>query len=117
MGFFSRSSSDKHKYKHGHYGSKHYKKKGLIDNIFNILNSSSRSHRKYREHNKYFGESFHKQNTNGSIICSRCKTPNSHEAKFCNSCGEKMISRQYCPNCGKDISPNDSFCSSCGKKV
>ena len=37
-----------------------------------------------------------------SMQCPKCGTDNPAQARFCLTCGEKLI--EVCPKCGKDLS-------------
>lgn len=114
MSFFSKSSSS-NGYKHGHYGSKHYKSKGVLGNIFNILNSSRRSKGHYTE--PYHDNSYQMNSSNAGNLCPNCNSSVSDGAKFCPNCGRKLEARMFCASCGTALSTKDKFCPSCGKKV
>ena len=70
--------------------------------------------------------------------CPSCGTENSESAKFCRSCGKKLViemtvkcphcgadgqeNRLHCTNCGKELAvrpseTRDRFCTACGKKI
>ncbi len=51
-----------------------------------------------------------------SINCQKCNVPNSVNAKFCNSCGEKIAQGQFCNQCGVTLAANAKFCAECGTK-
>lgn len=110
MSFFS-SSSKKHSYRQSHHGSGRYKKKGILNEIFSIFSSNSRSH---RIQHQPFNQNF------GGVGCPRCKAAVTPGAKFCNSCGENIGNignRGYCAGCGKNLTPGDRFCSNCGRQA
>lgn len=39
------------------------------------------------------------------------------DAKFCTSCGAKLIVENQCPSCGRPHRPGLKFCSNCGEKL
>ncbi len=40
------------------------------------------------------------------------------EDNFCYQCGEKLIEREKCENCGRELTPKfDKFCPECGVEV
>lgn len=63
------------------------------------------------------------QNNNASKnynnICSNCKIELDENAKFCPSCGEKVVQSKskFCSECGAKQSPTAKFCSECGNKM
>lgn len=54
---------------------------------------------------------------NTSVICKKCGTSNPATAKFCISCGNKMVEEKRCPKCGEPIIDGAKFCLSCGNKL
>ncbi len=44
--------------------------------------------------------------------CPNCSIENTHDAKFCENCGQPFD--RACPNCGKANSPSAKFCKNCG---
>lgn len=52
-----------------------------------------------------------------TITCPNCQTTNPTSAKFCISCGNKMVSEEHCPECGGIIVKGAKFCPNCGKKL
>ena len=54
------------------------------------------------------------------IICSKCKTINPKDSKYCIKCGsplEKPKMKVFCNNCGVKLIENAEFCHKCGKSV
>lgn len=47
--------------------------------------------------------------------CSRCKSENDAEAKFCDQCGERLDCK--CPGCGETNRSNAKFCRNCGGRL
>jgi len=48
------------------------------------------------------------------LACPKCGTINPAGAKFCSSCGSKLIiDMTTCPKCGKQV-PMGKFCPECG---
>jgi class 3 adenylate cyclase/tetratricopeptide (TPR) repeat protein len=47
--------------------------------------------------------------------CLRCGTDNPGQARFCLTCGEKLVT--VCPQCGKNLPTGSKFCLECGAKV
>ena len=47
--------------------------------------------------------------------CSRCKSENDAEAKFCDQCGERLDCQ--CPGCGETNRSNAKFCRNCGGRL
>ncbi|MEK3726157.1 SPFH domain-containing protein [Paenibacillus sp. FSL H8-0034] len=65
-------------------------------------------------------------NTAGNVIknpvkglpCKKCGEMNESGAKFCCSCGEKLVTAQIdCYSCGTAVDENAKFCSNCGKSM
>ncbi|SFM22163.1 Membrane protease subunit, stomatin/prohibitin family, contains C-terminal Zn-ribbon domain [Paenibacillus sp. 1_12] len=65
-------------------------------------------------------------NTAGSVMknsvkelsCKKCGEMNEAGAKFCCSCGEKLVTSQIdCYSCGTKVDGNAKFCSNCGKSM
>ena len=51
-------------------------------------------------------------------VCPSCMAENPDDAKFCNSCGCKLVQeKKYCQNCGVECPPSAKFCNSCGTKL
>ena len=52
----------------------------------------------------------------GARICPSCQNPVPQDAKFCQSCGNKMEAPtpKFCPQCGNPCAEGTRFCSSCG---
>ena len=50
--------------------------------------------------------------TVGSIICPQCGNSVSKTAKFCTSCGTRLL--VACPTCGANVKATSKFCTSCG---
>ena len=56
--------------------------------------------------------------------CSNCGTENKDTAKFCRTCGAKLVdeqkkveTKQKCKFCGSELDPNMKFCKHCGQPV
>jgi len=49
------------------------------------------------------------------MLCPRCHAENPDGARFCPSCGEKLIA--ICPQCQAEASPQARFCPSCGSAM
>jgi class 3 adenylate cyclase/tetratricopeptide (TPR) repeat protein len=47
--------------------------------------------------------------------CSRCKSENAAQAKFCDQCGERLDCQ--CPGCGETNRSNAKFCRNCGGRL
>ncbi len=47
-----------------------------------------------------------------SVECGKCGAACGDKAKFCNSCGNKLVAG--CPKCGAPLQPGDKFCGGCG---
>ena len=47
--------------------------------------------------------------------CPKCGGAIAHGAKFCPTCGEKLVA--ICPNCGAELVPGAKFCMNCGQKL
>jgi predicted ATPase/class 3 adenylate cyclase len=47
--------------------------------------------------------------------CPRCSTDNPAQARFCLTCGEKLL--EICPQCGQNLPAGAKFCLECGAKV
>jgi class 3 adenylate cyclase/tetratricopeptide (TPR) repeat protein len=47
--------------------------------------------------------------------CPECGTDNPARAKFCLTCGKKLI--EVCPQCGKNLPAGSKFCLECGARV
>ena len=44
--------------------------------------------------------------------CPSCRHENPARAKFCQECGNKLVSA--CVNCGTELAPSVKFCHECG---
>ncbi|SHI68389.1 zinc-ribbon domain-containing protein [Clostridium cavendishii DSM 21758] len=95
MSFSSRSSgsSNRNHYRNGNNGSKHYQKKGLLGNLFDMIGSrsySSRNKNNYRKqynNTPMYNEPIAPQ---GTISCSKCRAQIPAGSKFCLQCGQKV---------------------------
>ncbi|KAA0548383.1 zinc ribbon domain-containing protein [Bacillus sp. BGMRC 2118] len=62
---------------------------------------------------------------NQEMICPSCQTANDEHAKFCGSCGEKILveklvdteESEHCVKCEQSIPLDAHFCPCCGNKV
>jgi hypothetical protein len=50
------------------------------------------------------------------LVCPKCHAE-THGAKFCPECGEKLAVQSQCPKCSAEISPGAKFCPECGNKL
>jgi ribosomal protein L40E len=130
MSFFSSSSRRKH-YKHGHHGSNHYQKKGLLGKLLNNIMSSSWSHKQHYGNQHYPQQHINPpQHINPSIeqpghlnvqqnpvICTKCNSRIPAGSKFCLQCGEKVLDSLFCSNCGEKLPSDAKFCLKCGLKI
>jgi membrane protease subunit (stomatin/prohibitin family) len=52
------------------------------------------------------------------VICPKCGTTNNVGAKFCQSCGTKLIVETVtCPKCGNKVNADAKFCPECGNDM
>lgn len=51
------------------------------------------------------------------VPCPKRNVPGPMGAKFCGSCGEKVISEQACSKCSQAVPAGAKFCMSCGEKL
>ena len=52
------------------------------------------------------------------VICPKCGTANNVGAKFCQSCGTKLVVETVnCPKCGEKVSVDAKFCPNCGNDM
>jgi len=120
MSFYSRSSKKNH-YKHGHHGSDHYQKKGLLGKLFNSMFSGSGSGGHYKNYGHPANNDAPMQNqspsSQGSTNCIKCNNQIQAGSKFCLNCGEPVKAASFCTNCGEKMPPNAKFCSGCGNKL
>ena len=107
MSFFSSRSSKGNHYKKGNNGSNHYKKKGLLGNLFEIIASRSSSR----------GKNYKNNPNQSSMMCSGCNHQIPPGSKFCLQCGQKVSNTLFCMSCGEKLPPGAKFCLKCGKKV
>ncbi len=115
MSFFSRSSKRNH-YKYGHQGSGHYKRKGLVENLMDMVISRSHSHGYYE--NQYNGNTFNQPIQNiQHVKCNKCGSLVPEGSKFCLECGETVIGSTFCLSCGQKFPAGAKFCNNCGSKV
>lgn len=52
--------------------------------------------------------------------CSECGKSLKPGAKFCSSCGAKVVEKpkkKFCTSCGKEVEGKAKFCSGCGQKL
>ena len=111
------SSSSGKNYRHGHYGSNHYQKKGLFGDLFDIIASRSSSYRN-RRHQYPNKPVYNEPASRGNYtICNKCRAEIPAGSKFCLQCGEKVNDALFCMNCGEKLPPNAKFCMQCGKRV
>ena len=50
------------------------------------------------------------------VSCPNCGYKNTEGAKFCNSCGQKLVSGKICLACGFENLATAKFCKNCGNK-
>ncbi|MGE5628445.1 MAG: zinc ribbon domain-containing protein [Solirubrobacterales bacterium] len=115
MSFFSMSSKRKH-YQNGHQGSGHYKRKGLMGSLMDIVMSRSHSHG-YYENQHYSNTINHPVQNIQGVNCSKCGSIVPQGSKFCLECGEKISGAAFCLNCGEKLPAGAKFCNNCGSKV
>lgn len=51
------------------------------------------------------------------MLCAVCKNELPENAKFCMSCGTKVVLENKCSSCGEVLVPGAKFCLNCGQKV
>ncbi|MFA5014566.1 MAG: SPFH domain-containing protein [Actinomycetota bacterium] len=71
---------------------------------------------------KVLGEMFRGAKSEASVktknVCPNCGYENSPEVVFCGKCGNKIAKDKIiCPNCSKENSPGALFCAFCGKSI
>lgn len=115
MSFFSMSSKRKH-YQNGHQGSGHYKKKGIMENLMDMVMSRSHSHGYYENHPNSNMYNQPVQNIQ-RVKCSKCGSLVPEGSKFCLECGEKVMGASFCLSCGEKLPAGAKFCNNCGSKV
>lgn len=47
--------------------------------------------------------------------CPNCSFENTHDARFCEDCGQPL--ERVCPNCGEPIAGSPKFCKHCGHNL
>ncbi len=52
-----------------------------------------------------------------TVKCPNCGNMVPAGSKFCNVCGQKLVTESKCPNCGVDVPPGSKFCPNCGQKL
>lgn len=52
-----------------------------------------------------------------TVKCPNCGADVPAGSKFCNNCGQKLVTESKCPNCGADVPPGSKFCNNCGQKL
>lgn len=54
-----------------------------------------------------------------NLICPKCNTPVPAGSKFCNNCGEQIVTNQtvICPKCKTELPAGSKFCNNCGSKI
>jgi hypothetical protein len=50
------------------------------------------------------------------LTCPKCKAE-THGARFCPECGEKLAVLSPCPSCAAEVSAGAKFCPECGTKI
>ncbi len=50
-------------------------------------------------------------------VCPECTRPIARDARFCPSCGHRLLVFQQCRECGKNLAAQALFCSRCGTGV
>ena len=63
--------------------------------------------------NQNQNQNMNPQNQQTNSFCPSCHNPVPSNAKFCPSCGAKLV----CPNCGNSLTPGAKFCSNCGHQI
>jgi len=49
--------------------------------------------------------------------CPNCNEPLAKNAKFCPSCGTKIMAAAFCAECNAKLDPGVKFCAECGAKT
>ena len=55
--------------------------------------------------------------TSNTVACSQCHHPNDADARFCDQCGNEMITNKRCTNCNNENDLDARFCDNCGKAL
>jgi hypothetical protein len=91
------------------------------DRIEEIVNRPQTSSPALRLLDEIFGEGTPKE---CDSACPKCRQPVLLGAKFCDSCGTKLVSLRYsqavqrrCQGCGVGLPAGAAFCDECGMKV
>ncbi|ADL52239.1 zinc ribbon domain-containing protein [Clostridium cellulovorans] len=124
--FFSGSSSGH--YRHGHYGGNHYRKKGVLGSLLEVIASRSWSSSGFGHHHHHVVKPVHTVHTVHTVhnepaqrqnmtVCNRCNSQIPAGSKFCLQCGEKVQGSAFCMECGEKLPANAKFCLNCGKKI
>ncbi|MGL5353316.1 MAG: zinc ribbon domain-containing protein [Clostridium sp.] len=127
MSFSSRSSKG-NRYKKSNYGSGHYQKKGIFENILSMIGSRSGSDKRYKnqyqnnintnQRNNHNTDNYNQNARNQTgLNCNRCSSNIPAGSKFCLECGESVNTAVFCMNCGETLPSNAKFCLKCGTKV
>jgi predicted RNA-binding Zn-ribbon protein involved in translation (DUF1610 family) len=123
MSLFSLSfSSGRYIYRNGHRGSGHYRRRGLLGGLLDIIASRSPV---YYYDNVQYQQAPPPVQPAPVIICASCGAQIPTGSKFCLSCGKPVgpaVQQQphgaaFCPNCGEAQLPNARFCQKCGVKL
>ncbi len=55
--------------------------------------------------------------TINTIACSQCHHPNDADARFCDQCGNEMITNKRCTKCNNENDLDARFCDNCGNEL
>lgn len=114
MSFFSKSSKGKH-YKNANHGSRHYQRRGLFGNLFNLIVSKSGTGRYYDRTPRQNAQS---APGNGQhVSCRSCGANMPAGANFCFNCGSRVQGDVYCGSCGEKVPSGSKFCLKCGNRL
>ncbi len=129
MSFFSISaSSGRDIYRNGHRGSGYYRKRGILNNLFDIIASRSGPAYYYDGYPNQYPPPYPNQSASpaAGAVCGACGSQIPAGSKFCLNCGNAVAAAappheerqaQFCPNCGDKTLPNARFCPKCGIKL
>jgi membrane protease subunit (stomatin/prohibitin family) len=51
------------------------------------------------------------------ILCHKCNSDNSADAKFCSNCGAALTKSKRCSRCDELNDPDARFCDNCGSPM